>query len=107
MVEDIHLDKKRTHSIMNNMHPPEKEMTPVKFTCLCFKGCFYTTDDSGFFVHYNKETKLSELFRCEYDPDDWEMKVNFIFIRNLNDTELMAFDNINEVNVLNNQTIHM
>jgi hypothetical protein len=70
---------------------------PMPFTCICFDGKFYTTDDSGFFIHIKEGMYKPKLYRCEVDP---AKNVVFTFIRHLEQSEISLFDNINDVNVV-------
>jgi len=79
--------------------PPENKGMP--FTCICFEGAFYTTDEDGFFLHRDKTSNKMRLYRCEVN----EMKdVVFVFIRNLSEEEALRLENIEDVNVHNDLT---
>jgi hypothetical protein len=71
---------------------------PMAFTCVCFEGKFYTTDDMGHFIHKRDEDMMHKLYRCEMENSTSEVK--FVYIRSLNDTELSHFENVNDVNVV-------
>jgi len=71
---------------------------PMAFTCICFEGKFYTTDDMGNFIHKDPNHRMHKLYRCEMKRDSSE--IQFIFIRSLSDIELMHFENVNDVNVI-------
>lgn len=74
--------------------PPENKAMP--FTCICYEGAFYTTDEDGFFLHRDSVTKKMRLYRCEIN----EMKdVVFVFIRSLTDTEALQMENIEDLNI--------
>ena len=68
----------------------------MPFTCICFEGRFYTTDEDGFFLHRDSATNKIRLYRTEVN----EMKdVEFVFIRNLSEEEALRLENIEDVNV--------
>lgn len=73
-----------------------EENRGMPFTCICFEGSFYTTDEDGFFLHRDVTSRNIRLYRCEVN----EMKdVEFVFIRNLTEEEALKLENIEDLNV--------
>jgi hypothetical protein len=73
----------------------------LPFTCICYGGRFYTTDDCGHFIH-TSEKRENRLMRCEVDEESQE--VHYILIRTLNDTEVNTLENVEDMNVVNDLT---
>lgn len=101
-VEDTQACKKRCLDSLERPDPlddtaPKNE--PLPFTCICFDGKFYTTDNDGYFIHNVCKGNSSKLplYRCEVNP---QKDVIFTFIRNLSETEMLQIENIEDVNVL-------
>ena len=71
------------------------ENTSMPYTCICYNGAFYTTDQDGFFLHRDPNTKKMGLYRCEVN----DMKdVLFVLIRDLTDNEALQLENIEDIN---------
>ena len=68
---------------------------PLPFTCICYDGQFYTTDNCGHFIH--TRARENKLMRCEVDEESQE--VRYTFIRSLTETEVTNIENIEDVNV--------
>jgi len=75
---------------------------PMAYTCICFEGKFYTTDDMGNFIHKQPNQRMHKLYRCEMKHGT--LQIQFIFIRSLSESELMNFENVNDVNVIRDLT---
>jgi hypothetical protein len=104
-VEDqtLAVGKKRKIEEVNDAMEEElgpSKNDPMPYTCICFKGKFYTTDTGGHFVHNvaDANNKVA-LYRCESTPQG---DVVFTFIRNLSESEMLHLENDWDVNVIAN-----
>ena len=73
----------------------------LPFTCICYRGRFYTTDNCGHFIHTSEKCE-NQLMRCEVDEESQE--VQYTFIRTLNDAEVATLENVDDINVINDFT---
>jgi len=89
---------KRKHdgAIMEMLTVKEGE-TPQPYTCICFEDKFYTTDQTGFFLHKMK------YYRCVTDE---QHNIKFNFIRDLDVAEVCALQSLDmdEINVIKDLT---
>lgn len=75
---------------------------PMPYTCICFKGKFYTTDNGGYFIHNVLDVNNKvPLYRCECTPQG---DVVFTFIRNLSESEMSHLENEKDINSVVNLT---
>ena len=92
--------KRRIEEVLSDGSEEQKsydapENSAMPFTCICFEGSFYTTDESGYFLHRDEKDHKFSLYRCEVDP----MKdVVFVFQRGLTDTEALHMENVEDLN---------
>lgn len=91
-------EEEKIMSMFATVKDKENPNEPMAFTCICYEGKFYTTDDMGHFIHKGKTDMTHKLYRCEMDKTN--SNVGFVFIRNLDDTELCHFENADGVNVI-------
>jgi len=92
--------KRKIESYDYNESKEVKEMAPpMPYTCICFGGAMYTTDQDGMFVHREKDSfNVSKLYRCQVDAFK---EIQFVHIRDLSDNELVHFENADCVNAMN------
>lgn len=67
--------------------------SPLAFTCICFEGKFYTTDNQGMFAHITAEG-LPKLYRCGELPHG---EVVFTFIKTLSAAEMNSLEHIGDL----------
>jgi len=79
----------------NNPFVPKRDLEAVKFTCICFMGEFYTTDNDGFFLH------KGDLYRCEMKENK---EVLFTHIRSLNSEEMNSIEIVDDLNCIKDMT---
>jgi hypothetical protein len=91
-------ESKQLTPMFSTAKDKENPNEPMAFTCICFEGKFYTTDDMGHFIHKREEDMMHKLYRCEMETSTADIK--FVFIRSLSDTELSHFENVDDVNVI-------
>ena len=85
----------------DNAPDHESAIKPLPFTCICYDGRFYTTDDCGHFIHASNDCK-NKLMRCEVDEEC--QQVQYTFIRSLSDNEVATLENVEDINVVNDLT---
>ena len=69
----------------------------MAFTCICFGGKMYTTDEDGHFLHPDPEAGHYKLYRCEVNE---MMDVVFTLLRSVNDAELAHMEHKDDLNVM-------
>ena len=63
----------------------------LKYIRICYRGCFYTTDRDGIFIHDNK------MLCCQTCEDSYN--VDFKFVRDLTEEEIIHLMEMGEINV--------
>ena len=103
-MEEVHVDsnKKRRFEDVGGSSLGESQLPqndPMPFTCICFEGKFYTTDNEGYFIHnvLQDESRMVPLYRCEVTPSK---DVIFVLIRHLNETEVQFLETTDDLNCL-------
>ena len=86
--------RKRDHRDIDGEQVKEVQPdSPLAFTCICFEGCFYTTDNQGMFAHVNVEG-VPKLYRCGELPHG---EVVFTFIQALSAAEMNSLEHIGDL----------